>query len=310
MIAKPSAHRTDPISPAIGRKVAELAGRQHGVVSARQLHAIGLDRHAIRRRIGSGYLHPLHRWVYAVGHHVVSWRGKQLAVVMACGPDATLSHRAAADLQGLRKSSRLEVTLPLGRFAPPGLAVHRTRMMDQIDVTHVDRIPVTSVARTLLDLAAVLSVRDLGYALDRAERLQVFDLNAVEDVLSRARGRRGAKALRQAIGAWRPTDHRNEFEALFQELVRDTDEGSPQFNVLVDGERYTHEVDALWPLQRLIVQLDGFAYHRTRRDREKDATSDADLELAGYHVLRLTWDDVTVHKERTLRRLSRQILRQ
>jgi very-short-patch-repair endonuclease len=127
----------------------------------------------------------------------------------------------------------------------------------------------------------------------------------VEDVLSRARGRRGAKALRKAIAGWRPADHRSEFEALFQELVRDGALTTPDFNVLVDGERYTHEVDALWPLQRLIVQLDGFAYHRTRRDREKDATGDADLELAGYRVVRLTWDDVTVHKERTLRRLRR-----
>ena len=80
---------------------------------------------------------------------------------------------------------------------------------------------------------------------------------------------------------------------------------TPDCNVLVDGEQYTHEVDAFWPRQRLIVQLDSFAYHRTRRDREKDASSDADLELAGNRVLRLTWDDVTIHRRRTIRRLQR-----
>jgi very-short-patch-repair endonuclease len=307
VIAKPGAYRNDPISPGIGRKVAELAARQHGVVARAQLAALGVDRFAIRRRVAAGYLHELHPSVYAVGHPVLSWRGSQLAVVLACGPDAALSHRAAGDLQGLRRSSRIEVTLPMGRFAPPDLMVHRSRMMDRVDFTEIDGIPVTSVARTLLDLAAVLSVRDLGYALERAERLQVFDLQAAEDVLSRARGRRGAKALRNAIAGWRPADVRSELEALFQDLVRDGRLTTPDFNVLVDGERYTHEVDAFWPSHQLIVQLDGFSYHRTRRDRERDATKDADLELAGYRVLRLTWDDVTVHRDRTLRRLRTRL---
>jgi very-short-patch-repair endonuclease len=141
--------------------------------------------------------------------------------------------------------------------------------------------------------------------LDRAERLAVFDLGAVEDVLDRARGKRGARALREAIAGWRPVDVRSELESLFRALVRDGALTAPDFNVLVEGERAVHEVDALWRSASLIVQLDGFVYHRTRRDREKDAASDADLELAGYRVLRLTWDDVTVHKERTLRRLRR-----
>lgn len=271
-----------------------------------QLRTLGIDRFAVSRRVAGGSLHPLYREVYAVGHASLSMRGRYNAAVMACGPKAALSHRAAAGHHGLRRNeTRIEVTVPRARSALPGVQIYRSRMLDPSDVMEVDGIRVTTVSRTLLDLAVVLSVRDLGYALDRAERLRVFDLNAVEEVLSRARGRRGAKALRQAITSWRPTDHRNEFEALFQELVRDSDLGTPDFNVLVDGERYTHEVDAFWPAHGLIVQLDSFAYHRTRRDREKDATSDADLELADYRVLRLTWDDVTVHRERTLRRIRR-----
>jgi hypothetical protein len=181
--------------------------------------------------------------------------------------------------------------------------IHHSRILTAEDLTQVDGIAVTTVARTLLDLAAVLSVRDLGYAVDRAERLQVFDLNALEDVLSRARGRRGAKSLRKAVATWRPTDVRNDFEARFHELVRDVGLPSPGANVLVDGEQYTHEVDGFWPSHRLVVELDSFDYHRTRRDRERDATKDADLELSGYRVLRLTWDDVTVHRDRTLRRI-------
>ena len=136
-----------------------------------------------------------------------------------------LSHRAAGDLHDLRNSRRLEVTLPRGRAVPPEITVRHSRILDPRDFTEVDGIPVTTVARTLLDLAAVLSVRDPGYALDRAERLQVLEI--------------------------------------------------PQVNVVLRGERYEHVVDAYWPAHDLVVQLDGFAYHRTRRDRERTRTATA-----------------------------------
>jgi very-short-patch-repair endonuclease len=176
-------------------------------------------------------------------------------------------------------------------------------MMDQVDFTEVDGIPVTSVSRTLLDLAGVLPLRDLGYALDRAERLQLFDLEAVQDLLHRARGKRGAHALRKAIAGWRHADTKSELEDLHLELVAAARFERPRLNVVVRGEHLEHVVDAFWPSAGVIVQLDGFDYHRTRRDRERDAAADADLELAGYRVLRLTWDDVAVHRARTTRRL-------
>jgi hypothetical protein len=182
--------------------------------------------------------------------------------------------------------------------------VHRTRLLDPRDFTVRDGIPVTSVARTLLDLGAVLRPSDLGVAIDRAERLGLFDLDAVVDVLERANGRRGARALRQAIAAYRPSTQKSELERCFRRLLEDDPPiPAPFFNALVEGEAGTHEVDAYWAAERLAVQLDGFEFHRTRRDRERDAASDADLELAGNRVVRFTWDDVTVHGERTLRRL-------
>jgi hypothetical protein len=160
------------------------------------------------------------------------------------------------------------------------------------------------VARTLLDLGAVLRPLDLGAAIDRAERLRIFDLNAVVDALDRARGRRGAAALRRAIAAYEPSSQKSELERRFKELLETApDIPCPTFNALIDGETGTHEVDAYWPEHRLAVQLDGFEFHRTRRDRERDAASDADLELAGFRVMRLTWDDATVHTGRTLRRV-------
>ena len=167
-----------------------------------------------------------------------------------------------------------------------------------------DGIPVTSVARTLLDLSAVLRTPDLATAIDRAERSGLFDLRAVVDVLDRAKGRRGGRALRRAIAAYEPSSQKSVLERRFKALLRTApDIPTPLFNALVEGEQATHEVDAFWPTDQLAVQLDGFEFHRTRRDRERDATSDANLELAGRRVMRLTWDDVTVHGERTLRRV-------
>jgi hypothetical protein len=177
-------------------------------------------------------------------------------------------------------------------------------MLAPQDFTMNDGIPVTSVARTLLDLSAVLKTPDLATAIDRAERSRIFDLTAVVDVLDRANGRRGAQALRRAIAAYEPSTQKSVLERRFKALLK-TAPGipSPAFNAAVEGEQATREVDAFWADQRLAIQLDGFEFHRTRRDRERDAASDADLELAGHRVMRLTWDDVGVHGERTLRRL-------
>jgi very-short-patch-repair endonuclease len=240
-----------------------------------------------------------------MGRDPLTKLGRYLAAVMACGSKAALSHRSAADLWGLRPSeTRVEVTVPAVCRKPPGIDVHRSRVLDPQDFTVKCGVPITSVARTLLDLSAVVRRADLPAAIDRAERLGLFDLNAIVDVLERARGRRGARALRQAIASYTPSTQKSELERAFKRLLEDhADIERPFFNALVDGETGTHEVDAFWEHRRLAVQVDGFEFHRTRRDQQRDAASDADLELAGYRVLRLTWDDVTVHGERTLRRL-------
>jgi hypothetical protein len=186
----------------------------------------------------------------------------------------------------------------------PGVAVHRTRMLDPSDFTTREGIPVTSLARTLLDLSAVVRGNELLTAIDRAERLRIFDLTAVIDLLDRANGRRGARVLRRAVAAYEPSTQKSELERRFKELLETApDIRIPTFNALVEGETRTHEVDAFWAERRLAVQLDGFEFHRTRRDRERDAASDADLELVGHRVMRFTWDDTTVHGARTLRRI-------
>jgi hypothetical protein len=177
-------------------------------------------------------------------------------------------------------------------------------MLAPQDFTVNEGIPVTSVARTLLDLGGVVNAPDLEVAIDRAERSGIFDLTSVMEVLDRANGRRGTRALRRAIAAYEPSTQKSVLERRFKALLRTApDIRTPAFNAAGEGEQTTHEVDAFWADRRLAIQLDGFEFHRTRRDRERDAASDADLELVGHRVMRLTWDDVTVHGERTLRRL-------
>jgi hypothetical protein len=299
-----------PSGEASGVDLARIAADQYGIVSVRQLRALGFDDFATKRRVTWGFLHPVYRGVYAVGHRSLSVRGTYLAAVLACGPRSALSHRAAAAIWNLwPRWPRVEVTVPRGRVGPSAIRVYRSRMLNRTDFTVVDGIRTTTVARTLLDLAGAVSGRQLGRAIDRAERQDLFDLSDVEQVLSRAGGRSGASALCQALERWRPRNTRSELEDRWLDLVQEAGAPEPQTNVLVQGERYVHEVDAFWPDHRLVVELDSFAHHRTRRDHERDAATSADLELAGHHVVHLSWDDVVVRREETCRRLRRLLSR-
>ena len=275
------------------RTVAELAERQHGVVARVQLVGLGFSSRAIDRRLQAGRLHMVHRGVYAVGHRRISGRGLWLSAVLACGPSAVLSHRSAAALWGIRRSeSRLvQVTVQAG-FSEPraGIELHRTARLRPDDRRVVDRIPVTSVALTLLGLAEELRPTDVERALEAAERLRILDMRAVHDLVDRRRGCRGVATLRAvATTAQDPPNTRRELERRFAELCRRSNLPKPVFNTLVEG----FEVDALWPDHRLIVELDSFEFHKTRAAFERDRARDARLQLAGYTVLRITWRKLT-----------------
>jgi hypothetical protein len=177
------------------------------------------------------------------------------------------------------------VTGARSRHGRPGIRLHRVYSLHADDRAQSDGIPVTSVSRTLLDLAGVLNPRQLERALDEAERLRLFDLRAVERLLARSRGRRGVRPLSDLLALRRlPLDTRFELERRFVELCRDADLPPPAVNVVVEG----YEVDAAWPAARLVVELDGYAFHNTRRSFESDRARDAALQVAGHRVLRLT----------------------
>ncbi|MGH2800410.1 MAG: type IV toxin-antitoxin system AbiEi family antitoxin domain-containing protein [Solirubrobacterales bacterium] len=274
--------------------MAELAERQHGVVSLAQLRVLGLAAGAVRERVAAGRLHRLHRGVYAVGHASLSLRGRWMAAVLAFGPAAVLSHWDAAALWELvgPRGTRFHVTIDTRAGIPrrDGLTPHRSRLHDE-DRELVDGIPVTSVPRTLLDLAEVLDPHGLQRAYEEAARIRALDVRAIEGLLARSNGRRGVGALR-ALLDYDPgpaVDTRSELERLFCDLIRGAGLPMPSVNVLVEG----FLVDAYWPVARLVVELDGYEYHRGREEFERDHAKLGRLRLAGYEVLPLTYLQVT-----------------
>ena len=287
MCAIEPAYRTKKHRPP-DRVVAELAAAQYGVVAKRQLLAIGLSPSGIKRRVAAGRLLPLHRAVYAVGHSAIERRGHWLAAVLACGPDAVLSHRSAAALWGIRETAQTRIDVTTGRKASrgqEGICLHRSRL-DEGDVTSHDRIPTTSLPRTLLDLASCTPLDAVVRALEEAERRRLIDTAPIHPLLERASGHQGAGRLANALAAYDPraTRTRSEFERAFLALCRTRHLPPPTLNTLIEG----YEVDAVWPERKLIVELDGYAYHRTRAAFERDRRRDAALLRAGYRTLRVT----------------------
>ena len=272
--------------------IGALAERQHGIVSLGQLLALGLTRRAIAGRSRPGRLIPLHRGVYAVGHTALTARSRDTAAVLACGPGALLSHRSAAHSWALLPSSsaRIEVTASRGCKPKPGIAIHRSRLIHPDDRAIVNGIPTTSVARTLVDLADVVSERRLGDAVNEAEVRRLFDLGLVEATLARLPGRKGRHRLRRVLAAYRPDPSftRSRAERLFLRLCADHALPPPGTCVSLAG----HEVDAYWPDARLAVEFDSHAFHRTTRAFHEDRRRDRRLATLGIQVSRVTWPDL------------------
>lgn len=269
--------------------MARLATRQHGVVAQRQLLAIGFSERAIKARLNAGRLNAFHREVYAVGHSRVSQHGRWLAAVLAYGNSALLSHRVAAALWGLNKprSFPIDVTAPIGRQGlrrRSGIWIHRGRL-DPEDRDERARIPVTSVARTLFDLAEVVDFQRLERAWEEADRLKFLKLGEVEVVCERGYGRRALKPTRRLLAEARAvTRTRSPLEDRFQRFCHFYDLPPHSTNVEVLGK----EVDALWPAAKLIVELDSWEFHSHRAAFQRDRARDTRLLVAGYRTARVT----------------------
>ena len=246
--------------------------------------------------------------MYAAGHARLTLAGARVAALLASGDGAVLSHRTAADLWALRSSNPRIVDVTIysraGRTPRPGIRLHRAPL-PRNEVTRKDGFPVTSPARTLFDLSAVLTPRSLERAVDEAERLGLFDLGEMETVMAANRGRSGRPKLATVLAGHRAgsTLTRSELEERFLALCRANSLPSPEVNTRMG----TFLVDFLWREQRLIVETDGRESHGTTVAFERDRARDARLTAAGYRVVRFTYRQIA-REATSVARLLRALL--
>jgi very-short-patch-repair endonuclease len=269
-----------------------IAERQHGNVTRAQLDAIGLTRNEIDERHEQGWLIRRHTGVYAVGHVPRTRESRWLAAVLAVGDGAVLSHVAAAAHWRIMPGAAItEVTVPTtaGRRNRDGIIVHRQRLPPAHVTEHGD-IPVTTPIRTLLDLSSVLSSGALAKAFEQAQvKLHLPPAPLAAEVLSRPRQRGNAKLRRILAGAVDPADVRSVLELRFLRLCASYGIPRPQVNVRIG----VWTPDFLWADRGLVVETDGYEFHRTAAARRRDVLKDEFLRAAGLTVIRLTWADVT-----------------
>lgn len=285
------------------RRIAVLAGAQHGVVARRQLLQLGLTAAVIHRRITTGGLHAVHRGVYAVGHTALTLRSRWMAAVLACGAGATLSHRDAGALWGIRPSAVALIDISgAGRCRRPGIRCH------QIDVPFDEReirdgIPVTSVARTLFDLAAILRPRELARAAAEADALRLAGPLSLAQLLERHAGRAGAAQVRRLLAAVPAALTKSQLEEHFVAFVARHRLPPPLVNASLHVAGMAHEPDAMWPAHGLLVEVDSRTFHDTASAFESDRAKDRALMAAGWRVVRVTLRALTVDGARTAQEL-------
>lgn len=288
------------------RRIAEIAALQCGVVSTRQLAAIGVGHNGVAHRVANGRLHRLHRGVYVVGHRALAEGAREWAAVLVCLGRAMVSHRAAAERWGmLRRPTQpgpIEVTV-IGRRGThrPGVVVHTRRRDAPEDWEVHEGLPVTSAARTVLDLAATCPGREVDRAFEQTGVLGLASVDDVTAALHRDPKSRGAPVVAALLrAAADPALTRSEAESRLLGLVRAAELPRPRANAQVMG----YEVDLLWWSQRLVVEVDGYRFHRHRAAFERDRDRANRLQLAGFRVLRVTWRQIEAEPLRLVCQLA------
>lgn len=269
--------------------VAVLAARQHGVITAAQLLRCGLTRAQIVAKVRRCELHRLHRGVFAVGHTALPQFALEHAAILACGEGAVLSHGSAAWLWRIvdRLVGPVHVTVPHRTLhCRPGLQIHRSDRLTSSDIRTREGLRLTSPARTLIDLRTQLNPDAWEAALSEARFRQLIRDGELERALTRNEGRPGTNAVRAHLNREAgPQITQSQAERRFLALVREAGLPAPRTQVRIEGYR----VDAVWPAQRLIVELDGLQGHGHRSAFERDCRRDAILVANGWRVIHFTW---------------------
>jgi very-short-patch-repair endonuclease len=272
-------------------RIGEIARMQRGLISRSQLAAAGILPGAVEWRLAKGRLYPVHRGVYSCGFSKLGPLGRETAAILAVGGDAILSHRSAASVWGLCPDGDDEEPVDVLTGARQvrrraGIVTHRTNRLERAEIRVCQGLPVTSPARTLRDIAPTVSVRELERAVDEALIRRIVRLQQLRDAAAQDKGRRGGPILTALLEhRGNPTITRSQAEERMLELLRAGKLPEPECNARVNG----YEVDFLWRAQRLVVEVDGYAYHATRSAFERDRAKGAAMAAAGYLVIRITW---------------------
>lgn len=286
-------------------KVALVAAQDWSVVSLEDLRRCGLSKGGVLTRVRRGQLHRLHHGVYAVGHANVPLEGRFLAAVKACGVGAVLSHFSAAalwrmvDWDGRHPEVTVKDTTPR---VHAGIRVHRTRFLEAKDLRRERGIPVTSPARTALDLCSQLPERAARRAIRKGISDRWLNVRQLIEILDRQARRPGAKRLRRIVAAGAvPT--RTELEDVVLDVILAAGLPRPDVNVAMkfDGRRVVP--DFRWPEWKLIVEADSRTWHDNKLAREDDAERQALLEAHGERVVRVTWQQAVADPSQTMKRL-------
>ena len=272
--------------------IAALADRQYGIVTHRQLVALGVSGSAIGRRADTGRLHRRYRGVYAVGYRRAGIEAAWWAAVLAYAPDGVLSFASAGAAFGITRSHALHVTVAgAGRKRRSGITLHQRRSLPLDEITELDGLRITTPARTLLDLAASgLNRTRLELAVDRAEQRRLLDFADLRKLLARYPGRPGTRSLKAVLATYSdPLDLRSELEELVLELCDAHGLPRPLVNSVIEGGVR----DCCWPSRRLVVKADSYTWHRSPAALSADRERDVELTLAGWRVMRFTYAQVT-----------------
>jgi very-short-patch-repair endonuclease len=289
------------------RAIAELAAKQRGVITRAQLLELGMTRTTIDNWVKHSRLHSLYRGIFLLGHPRPIAGARQLAAVLACGRGAVLSHLSAAGLWRLLpgREGDVDVTVP-GRNPGRrrGIRVHRVNALDRRDVRKLGGIPITSPARTIFDVAAVVRRRELEQALAEAYARRLARRSDFVSLLARRSSLSGTRALRALLDDATPALTRSRAEERLLALIRTAELPAPEINVRIGR----HEVDFMWRDQRLIVEVNGFRFHSSRSAFEHDRRRDAELISQGFRVIRITWRQIVDRPEALTARLAKALV--
>jgi very-short-patch-repair endonuclease len=291
------------------RIIHTLASREHGVVTRADLLGAGVPAHIIDRRVRNGTLHTVYRGVYRIPSLATS-HTRFMAAVLACGRGCSLlSHRSAAalwDLLACPERAPVDILVrQRGRGRLTGVKARHAAALGDDETTSLHGMPVTTPARTLLDVAGVVSRRELEQALAVALDRPCTTRQELDRLLVRHPRHPGSGVLRRLLRVARDLARtRSLAEEKLLRLVRDAEIPEPRLNVGVAG----YEVDFCWPEQRLVVEVDGRAFHTGYREFQRDRTRGAALAAVGYRVMRVTWADISDHPARTISKLTAALL--